>query len=627
MNPSKLILIMIFIFSNLCNDDIVTNDIVTIDISGLKKKAGTSLGLGCPLKKFDVANNPYAKNNKPVAIDQFSSNQNHHLKKEPLVLQRDIKNAQNKQKFYNIYDVEKHEQGLVPKSNQPSGNFKRWEPKIDQINFNNPLLNILNENKVGQNKLTVKKPINEENKLSDVGINAKYPDDLFLGGKNSQTGLKYPFEENTGKPKTDQKGKFMMPYGNPFGYINPMFMLKPYNNFYKNLNIAKLSGVQENQSVNQNKPLNDHTAVRKISELAKDEMEALVKTKQEIEDPLLKADEKGANVKVFSEIDPLSESDFDSFKPMVVTHELFENYVKTPSHLNSDIIVPLILNSDIQTPSHRIIDLKKSQDPSEGLQSGLFDEIDSRMNSFLDISKISGHDSLDKKTGWNGNSIYQDDLSKEEYNGSAEYHNEDEFQAIPSFSENSRDNNNINDQSIDSEIEIDNNEDEVQGKFGFGENSEEDNNMNEESFDSEIEIENNKQITPITDLRKSQSQLIFSSPEKLENIEVKTQISKDDGLVDYRSIFLDLEDDSEDPKEVWQRDFIKRSQVPRVSVKYGLTNFSLAQSFLRNTLRKPIRKIKKVYLFEILKCRDCLRDRFLNAFIANGFVGPRMSKF
>ena len=492
---------MTFIFSNLCN-----GDKVTIDTSGLKKKAIISLGGGCPFIKSNVAKNPYAQNKKPPAIDQSSSNQNLHMKKEPLVLPKDLKNAQNKQKFYNIYNVDEHEQGMVPKSNQPNGNFKQWEPKIDQIDSNNPPLNILNGKKIGQNELTFKKPISEENKLSDVGINTKYPDGLLLDGKNSQTGVKYPFEENTGKPKTYQEGKFMMPYGNPLGFNNPMFGLKPYNNLIKNLNIAKLSGVQENQSVNQDKPLNDPAAVR------------------------------------------------------IVGQNPFKNYVNKPSH--------------------RIIDWNKSKDPSERSQSGVLDEINSQMNS--DISKISGYDSLDKKTGWSEDSIYEDYFNKEV---------------------------------------------EVQGKISLGKNSKEDNNKNEDSFDSEIGIENSKQILPRTDSRISPNQFIFSSPTKLENIEVKTQRTKDDGLIDYKSIFLDLEDDNEGPEEVWQQDFIKRRQLPRVSVKYDLKNFSLAESSLRNTPCKPIRKIKKVYLFEILKCRDCLRDRFLNVFIANGFVGPKMSKF
>lgn len=92
----------------------------------------------------------------------------------------------------------------------------------------------------------------------------------------------------------------------------------------------------------------------------------------------------------------------------------------------------------------------------------------------------------------------------------------------------------------------------------------------------------------------------------------------DDTLIDYGNIFGAW---NENEKLPWDRDLVKKTLKTglRPSLKVSRKNSVIGTSFIRNQPDQKIKKVKRIYLIEVMNCQKCGDDDRLSEFIDRTF--------
>lgn len=92
----------------------------------------------------------------------------------------------------------------------------------------------------------------------------------------------------------------------------------------------------------------------------------------------------------------------------------------------------------------------------------------------------------------------------------------------------------------------------------------------------------------------------------------------DDTLIDYGNIFNDWNENERIP---WDKDLVKKTLKIglRPSLRVSRKNSNIGTSFIRNQLDHKLKKVKRIYLIEVMNCDKCTQDNLLNEFIDRTF--------
>lgn len=135
----------------------------------------------------------------------------------------------------------------------------------------------------------------------------------------------------------------------------------------------------------------------------------------------------------------------------------------------------------------------------------------------------------------------------------------------------------------------------------------------EQDEDSE-EDENRDVVNKLTTITRSRSENDFVGEDRRGG---DAKFS-DDTDIDYGNIFLSIHENDLNAQP-FDRNFVRRPSRIRPSIRISGSRTPLSPSYIRNQPNQKLRKVKRIYLIEVVRCAKCQEDPLVSDFVGSSF--------
>lgn len=91
----------------------------------------------------------------------------------------------------------------------------------------------------------------------------------------------------------------------------------------------------------------------------------------------------------------------------------------------------------------------------------------------------------------------------------------------------------------------------------------------------------------------------------------------DDTDIDYGNVFLSVNE--HEGGLPFDRDYVRKTLRARPSIRISGSRVPLGPSYIRNQPNQKLRKVKRIYLIEVVKCAQCEDDNLISDFVERNF--------